>query len=807
MSEENLAKKLVHPWGLQPDFENIPEEVRGGLWCVWRAIPKKSNPSKIDKVPFHAKVIKPVDFEEVNRPKGLSTSEPKEWGTFEEAKKAYLESVCQNGERCFDGVGIKVEDNFIGDLDRCVTDGVIANEDARYIYDSISSYTEYSPSSNGLRIFAKGKLPGKNFTNNKLGVEFYGDGKSNRFATVTGHIFPNSSSEVKKLSDDVLRTLYNKYKTSSTGSSSSAPMPEILPEDQIPKLSDVKLNSTHKEWLEHGFPPQGTECDRSKVLYAITSQLYEQDYSDSEVLSFMDYYEAKEVAREHWINNPLRYLWKTCCATRDKKPSTGFDTAEVVDLFPKNTRQAEPGDVSGAGQGAHSGDSYKPEIPDSLEGFLDRYVYIRRGCLVHDLDMKEAQESVDTLEEFTRQTSSAKEFVPTPTKYDPSKVKPVHLSKLWLEDSSRQNAHAVGFHPHEGRIFTSKLNGLRYINTFKAPEFFEKDAVKGSVVAYLNHMEYLLPIKTERKWFIDWMAFCVQRPQQRSKVHPLHISVGHGTGRGWVVELLRKLLGDHNCSTTQMSELCRKGSNGAFNEYLDGTLLCTIEEVKETDKRFEVSAKIRSVLDGLKYNVNLKSGKKEDKPLFTNFFFMSNHVDALVIPEDDRRIQVLSGPRRPKEGAYYDKLYGWSENINNVAALYFWLKKRDISAFNWKTSTDTEGRERMCGATRTPTEIAFREFLRETGETAAFFRDIVDQVQGFMEGDAFENPADPKQLDRLLTNFCSSGPKKIKYKGESLRPWYLNEWQPKNTKDVTKMNGEIRNEVQRWEINSDSENN
>lgn len=61
---------------------------------------------------------------------------------------------------------------------------------------------------------------------------------------------------------------------------------------------------------------------------------------------------------------------------------------------------------------------------------------------------------------------------------------------------------------------------------------------------------------------------------RRCKVTPLHISIAHGTGRGWIVELMSKLLGQWNCTKTKMSTLCGEGDGGAFQDYLDKSLFC-----------------------------------------------------------------------------------------------------------------------------------------------------------------------------------------------------------------------------------------
>jgi hypothetical protein len=54
------------------------------------------------------------------------------------------------------------DDNLFGvDLDNCIQNGSLRPEAAR-IVNALATYTEISPSGNGVKLFAKGRLPGPN---------------------------------------------------------------------------------------------------------------------------------------------------------------------------------------------------------------------------------------------------------------------------------------------------------------------------------------------------------------------------------------------------------------------------------------------------------------------------------------------------------------------------------------------------------------------------------------------------------------------------------------------------------------------
>lgn len=406
-----------------------------------------------------------------------------------------------------------------------------------------------------------------------------------------------------------------------------------------------------------------------------------------------------------------------------------------------------------------------------IDQFIERYVFVETGNMVADLT-KPPQYCLSKIDEFRNRTANKRHEVPAPTQAEPDKTKLAPVSNAWLVNNDRKSAQGGAYSPFKERYFKDDW-GHGWINTFHMPVF--KDC-SGNLDVFEEHMQYLLPCENERKWFLDWMAFNVQHPGERSKVTPLHVSNGHGVGRGWVVELMSELLGVWNCTKTKMKVLSGESNAGAFNDFLDKSLLCSVEEVKESSKRYSVADNIRDILTENSLEINIKHGSKKTQPVYTNFFFMSNHPsDALYIPEEDRRIQVLTGPKAARNMAYYDRLYKWLVP-KNVGALDACLRARDITDFDWKRSTDTPGRRLMIEGNRTPTETAFWDFMNQVGRVAMTFKDINIQVQNLMEGDDFDALVDENQVQKLLKQNVTHHPSQIKIDGKPVRPWLFGLW-------------------------------
>lgn len=411
---------------------------------------------------------------------------------------------------------------------------------------------------------------------------------------------------------------------------------------------------------------------------------------------------------------------------------------------------------------------FKPEeIPDDpLTAFLDRYCYVSSGDLVADL-MESHEVSVCRLNEFKNYHANAKVPVPAPTASEPDRVKPVPVATVWLTHESRLSAKGLGYSPGKPRLYRDEEGAAR-INTFRLPPH-EQISGDGLLQPFFDHMAYILPIEKEREWFIDWLAFNVQFPHERSKVTPLHVSAVHGTGRGWIVKLLSSLLGAWNAQSTDVGTLTKEG---AFTGFLNNSLVCTVDEVYEPSTRFSINDRVRNLLTEDRLQVNVKYGSQCTQRVYTNFFLMSNHTtDAMVLTPEDRRINVLTGADYYKPDGYYDELYKWLKNPRAIAQCYRWLMRRHVSFKGFQRSMDTPARRAMIEASQTDTESVFRDFINTPPAPVMLLKDIKAQIMERIGGDPMEVDFSDRQLGLLLKR---NGRREfVKRNGRTERVWVL----------------------------------
>lgn len=150
--------------------DNMPFELRQcDQWGLWRY--EQRGEGKPTKVPYSA----------VTTAKASVTT-ARDWTAF--AK------VCEARELGrYDGIGFVLTDaDAFTAIDVDNVDPANLTGFALEIAQRFNTYTEISPSGHGLRIFVKGKLPGKGVNNRSLGVEMY---DRERYVTVTGNVLNN----------------------------------------------------------------------------------------------------------------------------------------------------------------------------------------------------------------------------------------------------------------------------------------------------------------------------------------------------------------------------------------------------------------------------------------------------------------------------------------------------------------------------------------------------------------------------------------------------------------------------------------
>lgn len=238
-------------------FLNIPQELREyKQWVVWRLeIRPGAKPTKVPYSPWMNGGM-------------ASVTDASTWGTFEQAIAAPFtclepcESELPVSQTGYSGIGFVFteEDPFAGiDLDDTHGD-VEAYARQLKIFTEFNSYSELSPSGQGLHIIVKGKLP---YGRRRASIELY---SKERYFTMTGNVHLNVPIEERQ---ELLQLLFDQMGGPAQTYSYAEDKPQIEEDDEIISKASGAVNGEKFQRLYNGdfqtLYPSQSEADFALV--------------------------------------------------------------------------------------------------------------------------------------------------------------------------------------------------------------------------------------------------------------------------------------------------------------------------------------------------------------------------------------------------------------------------------------------------------------------------------------------------------------------------------------------------------------
>ena len=205
----------------------LPNElIQNGLFCCWRYEQRQGRRTKVPYQPLTGARAK--------------SNDP---GSF----VSYCDAIRATG---YDGIGIGIFNGVCAiDLDHCISDSGYYSETAAEIVETMHSYTERSPSGEGLHILFQ--APGFHYPtdryyimNHPVNIEVYVAGATSKYVTVTGekcqpYDFGDRTEELKQVLEKFMRRPEKPAGNAiNAGNSEKSP----LPDDRLLQLAAASRN-------------------------------------------------------------------------------------------------------------------------------------------------------------------------------------------------------------------------------------------------------------------------------------------------------------------------------------------------------------------------------------------------------------------------------------------------------------------------------------------------------------------------------------------------------------------------------------
>jgi hypothetical protein len=149
--------------------------------------------------------------------------------------------------------------------------------------------------------------------------------------------------------------------------------------------------------------------------------------------------------------------------------------------------------------------------------------------------------------------------------------------------------------------------------------------------------------------FLNWTAYVLQKRDRTKTAWVMHGT--QGTGKGILTNnILRPIFGAPHVASRRMEELADK-----YNQFMENSLLVFVDEVqiKALQNEGGIMAKLKNFITEENVPMRAMYSNAQEARNYTNWIFMSNMADPILIDKNDRRFNV--GKYQPDKLVLTDK--------------------------------------------------------------------------------------------------------------------------------------------------------
>lgn len=285
----------------------------------------------------------------------------------------------------------------------------------------------------------------------------------------------------------------------------------------------------------------------------------------------------------------------------------------------------------------------------------------KEGC-VYDLRSKEFMQKSN----FTNGSSYSALEILTPT-VKGTGVKRVSVSESWLKHPHAQRYDYVQFKPEDAPVLETKAGGLA-LNMWTGWE-----PKPGDVSPFLELTEYLMAdLREHADLPLKLLAYKAQNPGEKIPLCPVLVGP-QGCGKSLWAECIREAFSPYT------AEVPATALSAQFNGWTEMTLLGVINEASSEHLQRYAPA-LRALISDKRVMLNEKFRAARQIDSYTLYVITSNDRGAGAFSADDRRMIVVSCPRK-REQTFYNRVADWKNSEEGGPALLDYLLSYDLDGW------------------------------------------------------------------------------------------------------------------------------
>lgn len=333
------------------------------------------------------------------------------------------------------------------------------------------------------------------------------------------------------------------------------------------------------------------------------------------------------------------------------------------------------------------------------------------------------------------------------------KINPIDI---WLSSEQRVSVEGLRMRPDQPRpVFEER--GKRWVNCYAPPD--HGDATGGSAALGIDFMEQIVPDPAERAWWLQWLAFKYRYPHIPG---PAVVLVAHGrfgTGRGTLADLMKRMFGSNYVREMAYAMVAGRTYQSQYTDWAADKLMIVVSESAETEAGGSTYSTKQNTYEHLKSIIEpnmvertyiSKTGSAFTGMACASYIIATNHIDALPIPDGDRRFGVL-GSGEPRDAAYWEELRRWMEDDRNIAAFVAWLMTIDLSTYSpYVAPPMTESKRAMVDGSKSDLDRAIETAIANMPFEVMVVEQVIAMIRQGQQVYGYELPDRWQSIARRL---------------------------------------------------------
>lgn len=238
----------------------------------------------------------------------------------------------------------------------------------------------------------------------------------------------------------------------------------------------------------------------------------------------------------------------------------------------------------------------------------------------------------------------------------------------WLRWPMRRRHRGIAYEPGKATVLED--------GKFNVWQGWACSPRKGDTTLFDKYLDWLFSGAPEqREWFLKWLAYPLQHPGAKLYTSTLLWSTDEGSGKSLMGVTMKHIYGE-NYGVVGERQL-----HSQFNAWMEKKQFIMGEEVTGSDRRGEMEH-LKLLVSQETVEVNKKYQVPYEIRNCANFLWTSNHPEAFIMSDKDRRnfVRELSGDK--PERKFFKKYVDWLDEREAAPAIFEKLLRVDLTGFD-----------------------------------------------------------------------------------------------------------------------------